>query len=495
MVAVSDSTGTAVGASDSPTMAQAPPRVSRALSGPGGRSQARRIALTVVAFAGSGGTTVAFNLVLVRAVGRGEYGSISRAYALAMALAQLVMAGAVPALARVVGSSGQGEGRAGRAHAALRIVLIMAASLVPVYVALSIAGLSSTQPQYLIWGALLVIIYATYFAGKVFLFVLNDVQKYAWLEISSDIVFVLALGALAAFDPRDSLAVFSIAYGWFLYRLHRYLADRRGELHIKRKDVRFALLALLASYSTSARFPLVIAAAGAATSSFAAAKIAAILNIAIPLQLLPQAVSMLAFADIARDGVDASKSVKTMAIGVAALSGWVVACGMALSGSATEIALGGRYVGSGPSFAVLLAGMSIYIAMMPVGNALAGAGHAGINAISGGAGLVVAVVGTVLVASSGSTAVAIVVAASFAVTSGTLVLPARRWLGFGFEPLLAGVAMPATAGIALLILGPTVIIGVGIPLVGLAVTALLVRAGLPGGSGFGLRSRARETLA
>src|ERR1700733_4104245 len=112
MVAVSDSTGTAVGASDSPTMAQAPPRVSRALSGPGGRSQVRRIALTVVAFAGSGGTTVAFNLVLVRAVGRGEYGSISRAYALAMALAQLVMAGAVPALARVVGSSGQGEGRA-----------------------------------------------------------------------------------------------------------------------------------------------------------------------------------------------------------------------------------------------------------------------------------------------------------------------------------------------------------------------------------------------
>lgn len=494
MVAVPDPGVTAVGASDSSPMPQTLPPVTRALRSAGGRSQARRIALTVFAFAGSGGTTVAFNLVLVRAVTRGEYGSISRAYALAMALAQLVMAGAVPALARVVGA-GPSDGRMGRAHAALRIVLVMAASLVPVYIALSVAGLSSTQPQYLLWGASLVIIYATYFAGKVFLFVLNDVQKYAWLEISSDIVFVLALGALAVFDPRDSLAAFSIAYGWFLCRLHRYLADRRGELSIKRKDVRFGLLALLASYSTAARFPLVIAAAGAATSSFAAAKISAILNIAIPLQLLPQAVSMLAFADIARDGVHASKSVRTMAIGVAALSGWVVACGMALSGSVTEIALGGRYAGSGPSFAVLLAGMSIYIAMMPVGNALAGAGHAGINAISGGAGLIVAVVGTVLVASSGSTAVAIVVAASFAVTSGTLVVPARRWLGFGFEPLLAGVAMPATAGTALLILGPSVIVGFGISLVGLAVTALVVRAGLPGGLGFGPRSQARQTAA
>ena len=206
---------------------------------------------------------------------------------------------------------------------------------------------------------------------------------------------------------------------------------------------------------------------------------------------------MLAFADIARDGVHASKSVKTMAIGVAALSGWVVACGMALSGSATEIALkDGRYAGSGPSFAVLLAGMSISIAMMPVGNALAGAGHAGINAISGGAGLIVAVVGTVLVASSGSTAV---VNRCRGVVCGYVrrarSAAARRWLGFGFEPLLAGVAMPATAGIALLILGPSVIVGFGIPLVGLAVTALVVRAGLPGGSGFGLRSQAGQTPA
>ncbi len=355
-----------------------------------------------MALGASGATTLAFNLVLAHVLSRPDYGDVARSLGLALAVAQLTMAGLAPALARSVAGA-PAEHRWSRAGAALGIAATASLATAILYVPLAAAGLAPWRAGGLATGVAVAAVYAAYFALKCQLFALDEVATYARWELTADAIFFALLAAFAVVAPKDALVVFAAAYGLFVVAVTRIVL-RRGQRRAERVDLdrafgRFTLLATVATYASVARLPLVTALVGAVSGSRDAAGIAGISALVMPLFLVPQAAGMLTFAAFARaPGGDHRAQLARMVRAVALCSAAVAVPLVLLARPLVDVLLGASYRNVATAFVVLVVCAVPQLVATPVGNAISGEGAAGVNAVLASVALVVALVGTAVLA-------------------------------------------------------------------------------------------------
>jgi O-antigen/teichoic acid export membrane protein len=361
----------------------------------------RRIALTTVALGASGATTLIFNVVLARTLAPSAYGGIARTYALSMSIAQLTMSSIAQTLARGVAHGDSQHHRQQLARYAIGLLSAITVAVSFLYYPLAILGLAPSDPLSIILGISLAAIYATYFGLKSILFSLDWIKTYAQLELTSDAIFVVTLFTLALIAPATTIATFSIAYAFFIIRCIGIL--RRGvvsaRLPVDRHFLGYSTFAFIGTYTSVVRFPLAVSLTGLASSSYQSARIAAIIALIMPLFLLPQAVSMLTFAQVARArGADESRSIRTTVRFVGGVAGVVSLISTIVAQPIIHIILGPKYVSMTNSFLIIVLCLSPQLAAMPVGNAMAAEKGVALKAALALVGLVIAGAGVLLLA-------------------------------------------------------------------------------------------------
>ncbi len=350
-----------------------------------------------MALGASGATTLAFNLVLAHVLSRPDYGNVARSLGLALAVAQLTMAGLAPALARAVAGAPENH-RWSRAGGALGVAAAASSAAALLYVPLAAAGLAPWRAGGLVTGVAVAAVYATYFALKCQLFALDEVATYARWELTADAVFFALLAAFAVLAPKDALVVFAAAYGLFVLAVAR-LVLRRRQRRAERVELdgafrRFTLLATVATYASVARLPLVTALVGAVAGSRDAAGIAGISALVMPLFLVPQAAGMLTFATFARaPGGDHARHLWWTIRAVSLCSAAVAVPLALLARPLVTVLLGVSYRSVAPSLAVLALAALPQLVATPIGNAISAEGAVGMNAAIGGVALATALVG------------------------------------------------------------------------------------------------------
>ena len=378
--------------------------------------------------------------MLAHALSRPAYGDVARSLSLALAVAQLTMAGLAPAVARAV-AGGQDDGRRrARAAAARPLTLAACSAAALLVVPLAAAGLAPWRPGSVGPAVLVAAVYAVYFALKCVLFALDEVALYARWELIADGLFFAALALLVLLAPGAALLVFALAYGVFVLAVWRRLAGARGRLAVDGGFRRYAALATVATYASVARLPLVTALAGALAGSRDAAGIAGVVAIVTPLFLVPQAAGMLTFAAVARaPGADHSARVGQLVRAVAVCSAAVVLPLALLARPVVELLLGPSYRNVAASFVIVALGSLPQLVATPVANAISGEGAVGLNAALASVSLAVALGGAaLLVPAYHVVGAACALAASMSVLGlGTLAVGRRRFA------LRLGAAVPA----------------------------------------------------
>lgn len=432
------------------------------------KTNTRRLGLTTLALAFSGGTTLLFNLVLVRVLPPSSYGGVARTFSLGMAVAQLTMAGVAPAIAREVAGGQDDDLRFSRARGGVWALGYSCGAVSLLYFPLALAGLAPTSVVSLLLGWALALVYAVYFGLKLLLFVLNWSARYAALEMISDVIFFVTLAVLALLAPTAGVLTFSVAYLFFIYAAVRLIGRRQStteRLSVDRRILVYTGWASVATYASIGRFAVAVTLTGAIVGSPGAGRLAALLAIVMPFFLLPQAAAVLTFADVARaravDG-DAGLSVRLMC----RVSAWVsalVICTCCLFGrEVVQLALGSSYGSLTTSFLVLMLCVAPQVTALPAGQALAAQGAVRANAACAVAGFLVMLVGIVLlVPAYGVLGGSIAFGASMLVTGASVLFLGHLRFKIGLREL----AGTATA------------IGLGLVAATLSETQLMARAG------------------
>jgi O-antigen/teichoic acid export membrane protein len=411
----------------------------------------RRIALTTIALGASGSTTLIFNLFLARALSPSMFGAVSRTYALSMSVAQVTMTSIALALSRRVA---HGETQLIRRQLARHAILILAVISLAVsllFIPLALVGFAPANTVSLLLGTCLATIYATYFGLKSILFSLDWLTKYAALEISSDIIFLGALIALSLIAPEAAVASFSIAYGVFVFRCIRLLRKdvQTQKFAVNREFVGYSSYSFIGAYAFIARFPLAVSLTGLVGTSVESGKIAVVIAIVMPLFLLPQAISMLTFAQVARArGADESKTIRTTVRIVAAGAGLASIVAVAVAHPVLSVVLGSRYSSMTSSFLLLVICLFPQLAAMPVGNAMAAEGGVVLKAALSVAGLVIAALGVILlVPSMGAKGAAYALDASALITGWFSLGFGRYYYRLGLKDIREGLLLTIAAAI------------------------------------------------
>lgn len=346
------------------------------------QNTAGRMALTVVALAGSGSTSLLFGVAAARALPPSSYASLARSYAVALIVAQLTMAGLAPTLARKVAMASGRSSTARCVRSALRVLLVATASVSVVYPVLTLAGVAPGGGVALVTGWLFAFIYAVYFGLKMILFALDRIVEYTRLELTSDVIFFVVLGLLLAFIPSWSLAAFGAAYGCFIVLSVRRLplADET-RIHVDRGTLRYAGLATVATWSSVARLPLTVALAGVLSDSESVARFAAVAVLIAPLFLVPQAAGMLTFAAVSRNAAKADyASIRSITRAISTFAGQVAVAVALISSAVIGTVLGGFYSSASWSFVLIVCGLVPQLVATPIANALAAEGRVGLTA-------------------------------------------------------------------------------------------------------------------
>lgn len=343
-------------------------------TGAGSKRTWRTLVVPTFALAASGSTTLGLNLVLARELDPSQYGQIVRAFAVAMAIAQISMAGIAPAAARLVAQGSDQAARFGRAPGAIRIVVGVSFLTSLLYIPLAVSGLVPEGGWYLFGGLLLSWIYAIYFGIKSILFALDRVHRYAIFELISDVVFFAVLAAVVGRTAEASLMAPVIAYALFILLASRYVRARareRSRVVVDRALLHYSGLALIATYASVARFPIIVAVAGLVGGSLLAAPVALILSLAMPFFLVPQAAGAITFAEVAREPGSAARRVPEMVrlVGFLAASSAVLAA--LFAHPALEVVGGESYGSEATALAVVLLALVPQLATIPIGNAAA----------------------------------------------------------------------------------------------------------------------------
>lgn len=404
------------------------PTASRSLR----RFSNNRLAISVVALAASGSTTLLFNVLVARAMGPAGFGGVARAFAVAMAAAQIPMAGITPAVGRHIAALRVGE-QLPAARGAWRFGLIGGTCAALVFVVCAEAGLCSSDPVLLIGGASLAAVYPIYFNLKISLFALGAIAEYALLEFSADLVFVALLVVLVTSGhPRAALSVFAVAYGLFCvvgaWRL-AMRGSRTARIEVDRGFARFSLLSFVSTYASVGRFPLLVVIASAAGGAVAAGHVAPALAIATPLLLVPQAAGLLAFVDsAAHPGGGADEKIRRLARVVALVGLAGVALVIAGGSWFARLLLGSQF--GGAELMIIGAGLLPLVLGTTSANALAGRGKIGRTTTISTASLAAGIVITWAAASRyGATGAAAGIAAASALTGIGNLRAAGRALG------------------------------------------------------------------
>jgi O-antigen/teichoic acid export membrane protein len=403
-----------------------------------------------LALAASGSTTLGFNIVLARVLEPSQYGELARAFAVAMAVAQLTMASVAPAMTRLVALAPDDPQRFDRAPSGIRVVGACSAIGAVLYVPLAFAGLAPDSALLVLGGISLAVIYATYFGIKMILFALDRIRSYALLEFASDVVFFAFLALFVATKAEAALFAFALAYGLFIVVAWRYIrarAESPTRVPLDRDVARYSALSLVSTYASVARFPFVIAIAGLVGNSIVSARIALVLSLVMPLFLLPQAAGAVTFADVARNPDGDTDRVRQMVRVIGLLSSLLAAFAAILARPLLETIGGSAYGPGATSLMLVLFCLVPQLAAIPIGNAAAAKGGIGIKAAISAFGLVLAVVTAALaVPRFGVIGAAAAVGAGMA-TAGSLSL------AYGFRHFdlrvsdLAGSAVIVAAGV------------------------------------------------
>ena len=415
-------------------------------------SHGRRLAWTTAALAASGSTTLAFNVVMARALSRDDFGHVARVYAGGMIVAQLTMASVAPALMRTVAQSGDDGERLRLARSATRLLVLTVAPASLLYLVLGTTGIAPGDPLSLLLGWALAFVYPLYFGLKAILFALGRVRTYALLEGASDVAFFLLLAVFALRAPSLGLLVFPLAYGLFVLvtaTLIRRSAPEPLPITVDRPFLRFGAFALVATYASVAQGAAVVLITGLLGSSSDAAEIAAVLALSTPLALLPQAAGILSFVGAARGEDDFNASLRQTVRIVSLIVGSACFSFALLAHPVVDVVLGARYAEVVPSLLVVLVGLSAALATTPVANALAGQGRVGVTACISASGFSLAALGAlVAVPSFGVLGAAVAITAAYAATAAALVLVGRSRFGLAVADVAPAAAL-AAAGLLL----------------------------------------------
>jgi O-antigen/teichoic acid export membrane protein len=343
------------------------------------RFSKNRLAISVVALAASGSTTLLFNVFVARAIGPIGFGGVARTFAVAMAAAQIPMAGITPAVARHIAALREGE-QLPAARGAWRFGFVGGACAALVFLVCAEVGLCPSDPVLLIGGASLAAVYPVYFNLKISLFAVGAIAEYAVLELTADLVFISLLAAtVTSGHPRAALSVFAVAYGLFCVVGARRLAIRAPlttRIEVDRGFARFSLLSFVSTYASVGRFPLLVVIAGAAGGAVAAGHVAPALAIATPLLLVPQAAGLLAFVDsAAHPRGDADEKIRRLARIVALVGLLGVVLVIAGGSWFARLLLGPQF--KGPELMIIGAGLLPLVLGTTSANALAGRGKIG----------------------------------------------------------------------------------------------------------------------
>jgi O-antigen/teichoic acid export membrane protein len=388
------------------------------------RNPLRRLVVPTLALAASGSTTLGFNVVLARALPAAEYANLARTFALSMAVAQLSMASIAPALSRVVASGKDDQRRFDRAPSAIGVVGLVSLVVSLFYIPLALAGFVPSGTSFVLGGLAAAWVYATYFGIKMVFFALDRISVYALLELVSDIVFFAVLVALALTASQASLFAFVAAYGLFNVVSWRYIRARiknPERVVVDRALVRYSALALVGTYASVARFPIIIALTGLLGSSNDAARIALILGLAMPLFLVPQAAGVITFAGVARDQIDTSH-VREMVRIVGFISSLAAVAVALIAGPILAFVGGSEYRAGASAFGLVVLCLVPLVAGIPIGNAAAARGNVRVTAgISVSSLLVSLLCGAVAIPAYGLTGAAVAVGLGMAV-AGVLLL-------------------------------------------------------------------------
>lgn len=444
--------------------------------------KAQRLAVTTVAFAFSGATTLVFTLVLVRVLSSVSYGVVARTFALGMAVAQLTMAGIAPAIAREVAHAQSDDLRFARARGAIRVLAYWCGLASLLYFPLALVGLGPTNTLSLLLGWALGLVYSLYFGLKLLLFTLDRSATYAALELLSDAIFFATLVALALVAPAAGVLTFSVAYLFFVLAATR-LIRRHGSttirLPVDRKILKYTTWAFVATYASVGRVPITVALTGAIAGSALAGRIAALLAIIIPFFLLSQAAAVLSFADVARAraaGGDGGVSVRLMC----RVSGWVSALTIPtcclFAHQIVELALGARYSSAVSSFVILIICLAPQTAAQPAAQALAAKGAVVANAAMALGAFAILIAGIVLlVPRHGLLGAAIAASVSMVVMGVAALVRGHLRFGIGLREV-AGTLAAVGLGLVAVTLNETPLLArIAIELVFLAVAALAAR--------------------
>jgi O-antigen/teichoic acid export membrane protein len=434
-----------------------------------------RVALTTLALAASGSTTLLFNIVLARRLSVAGFGEVARTYSIAMAVAQITMAAIAPAIAWRVAQEGSEEDRYSRARASLGVLLVAVACTSFLFPVAVLAGLAPSGRLFVAGGWLFALVYPTYFGLKVVLFALDQSRLYARLEFLSDGIFFACLLAFAVLAPREGIVTFSVAYGVFVVLAVRFIRRSSGRGYVGRLGtgrplMRYGLLAGAATYSSVARFPLAVVITGAVAGSIAAGSVGAVIALTLPFFLVPQAAGILTFASVARSDDETHVLVRR---GVRAASVWtaaLVSSAIVLAPVVVPRLLGDRYAETVSLFVLLLVCLVPQLTATPVGNALAGEGAVGLSAAISIAGLIVAVTTVGAGAAYGLTEAVMGLGGSACFTGVWLLLVGRKRFGLRLSDIGAVAAVPVALAVTI---APSVPLAVGATLVLVAVVFLV----------------------
>jgi O-antigen/teichoic acid export membrane protein len=184
--------------------------------------------------------------------------------------------------------------------------------------------------------------------------------------------------------------------------------------------------------------------------SVTAGRLAAVLAVIMPLFLIPQAASILTFADVARAaGQDASSQVRLMC----RVAGWAAAATVSgcclFAHELVRILLGSRYGTEATDFTILILCVTPQILALPIGNALAAEGRVALTASLSIASFVVMLVGLAfLVPNHQALGGAIAFGLSMLAGGTCLIVAGYKRFGLGFWEIAGGPTGVALGGIA-----------------------------------------------
>jgi len=371
------------------------------------KSLLNNVILTMFALVLLGLTKLIFNIAIGRIFGAAILGSISIAISTSLLLSFIITTGFGPAAVKFLAEHrGRGDVDATKDVFKFILVLMTLLSLVIMGAALLFSSVISERVgidrDLFIFATALIPLYALYMFYKNAYYGLDEIKKYAKIELLSDIIFFISLFVVVFYIKSLLLLPFIIMYIVFLvisiYNLRTYLAPSgKHPSGIYKNVLMFAGISFIGTFASMSRANLSITLSGAYVGATAVGYYAAAYSILTIFQFVPMAVRRVIAPTFShqygQNNISSvSKLLNISTTYLLIILSFMGSVGIILSGRILQIMYGTEYVYASTVLQIMIISIFISIITMPSVSSLSSTKYVKIPNIAGVLGLITSLV-------------------------------------------------------------------------------------------------------